>query len=177
MGRAFLLALSDSEGSVRCRLKGCDSFGMVAGSMPSDPDKRPPGGQPVSLALRVLAVDTDAAFLTAIKRVVESGRCRVDCAATAAEALAYLKRNRYDLVIADLQMPGLDATKLYARVEEQLLEGMRLLFLAAEPPTGKRQAFLDEHRLTCLAKPLHLRRFLDKLDDLLLLATQPPDEE
>jgi len=126
---------------------------------------------------RVLAVDADAAFLTAVKRVVESGRCRVDCAASAAEALGLLKRNDYDLVIADLAMPELPPLELFERLEEQLLEGMRLLFLAAEPPSAELQGFLDERRLACLAKPLHLRRFLDKLDDLLLLAAQPTDEE
>lgn len=127
-------------------------------------------------ALTVLAVDPDAAFLTAVKRVVETSRCRVDCASTAAEAAAFLGRNRYDLVIADLAMPELDPLALYARLEERLLEGMRLLFLAAEPPAAELQAFLEARRLTCLIKPLHLRRFLDKLDDLLLLATQPPEE-
>ena len=132
---------------------------------------------PAAPGQRVLAVDPDAAFLTAVKRVVESGRCRVDCAATAAEAAAFLQRNRYNLVIADLQMPGLAPAELFARLEDELSEGMRLLFLAAEPPSAGLQAFLDERRLACLVKPLHLRRFLDKLDDLLLLQTQAPDEE
>lgn len=127
--------------------------------------------------LRVLVVDADAAFLTAIKRVVESGRCRVDCAVRAAEAVAYLERNQYDLVIADLRMPELDALELYARVAERVREGLRLLFLAADPPAGDLQVFLEERRLTCLPKPVHLRRFLDKLDGLLLLAVQPPEEE
>lgn len=126
---------------------------------------------------RVLAVDADAVFLTAIKRVVESGRCRVDCAASAAEALDQLERNRYDLVIADLRMPELGATELFARVEARVRDGMRLLFLAAEPPSADLQAFLDEQRFACLAKPLHLRRFLDKLDDMLLLLAQPPEED
>lgn len=126
---------------------------------------------------RVLAVDPDTAFLTAVKRVVESGRCRVDCAASAAEALAFLKRNQYDLVIADLQMPGLAPADLFARLEEELNEGMRLLFLAAEAPSAELQSFLDARRLICLAKPLHLRRFLDKLDDYLLLPAQPPEED
>lgn len=145
--------------------------------MAPENDARKAGSRPAPPALRVLVVDTDGAFLTAIARVVESSRCRVDCAATAAEAVRYLKRNQYNLVIADLDMPGLRAEQLYARVEERLPEGLRLLFLAARPPRGPRQTFLEERRLTWLAKPLHLRRFLDKLDDLLLLATQPPEED
>ena len=144
---------------------------ILADTVPAKPKRSPTSAQ------RVLAVDADAAFLTAVKRVVESGRCRVDCAATAAEAAAFLKRNRYNLVIADAAMPGLAPADLFARLEDELGEGMRLLFLAAEPPSAALQAFLDERRLACLMKPLHLRRFLDKLDDLLLLQTQAPDEE
>ena len=144
---------------------------ILADTVPAKPKRSPTSAQ------RVLAVDADAAFLTAVKRVVESGRCRVDCAATAAEAAAFLKRNRYNLVIADAAMPGLAPADLFGRLEEELGGGMRLLFLAAEPPSTALQAFLDERRLACLMKPLHLRRFLDKLDDLLLLQTQAPDEE
>ena len=145
--------------------------------MPSDSSPRLGQAQRSSPALRVLAVDPDASFLTAVKRVVESGRCRVDCAATAAEAVAFLERHQYDLVIADLRMPELGATELYARVAAQVQDGMRLLFLAAEPPAAELRHFLEEQRFTCLPKPLHLRRFLDKLDDMLLLALQPPEED
>ena len=151
---------------------------ILAGAVAKKPQPPAASGRPQSeRGQRVLAVDPDAAFLTAVKRVVESGRCRVDCAATAAEAAAFLQRNRYNLVIADAAMPGLAPADLFGRLEEELGGGMRLLFLAAEPPTAALQAFLDERRLACLVKPLHLRRFLDKLDDLLLLAAQPPDED
>lgn len=139
--------------------------------MPSQASPRPV--QP----LRVLAVDTDASFLNAVKRVVESGRCRVDCASTAAEAVALLHRHQYDLVIADLEMPELGARELFARAAKQVEDGTRLLFLAAEPPAADLRHFLEEQRFACLPKPLHLRRFLDKLDDMLLLAVQPPDED
>ena len=139
--------------------------------MPSNSQQRPPRGQ------CVLAIDPHPAFLTAVKRVVESGRCRVDCAATAAEAVAYLERNQYDLVIADLRMPELSATQLYACVAARVREGMQLLFLAAEPPAAELRALLDEQRFSCLPKPLHLRRFLDKLEEMLLLSLQPPEED
>lgn len=144
-------------------------FSILVPAMPSDSRS----GQPQ----RVLVIDADEAFLTAIKRVVESGRCWVDCAGTAAEALACLERHQYDLVIAEVRMPELGAAELYARVEGRVRGGMRLLFLAAEPPGGELQAFLDVQRFPCLPKPPHLRRFLDKLDDLLFLPLQPREED
>ncbi len=126
---------------------------------------------------RVLAVDPDAGFLSALKQVIETSRCRVDGATTAAEALAALERNAYDLVISEVRMPGLEAAELCARAGKRVEEGTQLLFLAAEPLSEELRLFLEERRLACLPRPLHLRRFLDKLDDLLLLAAQLPEEE
>jgi DNA-binding response OmpR family regulator len=138
--------------------------------MPFDPLSRRP-------AMRVLAIDPDAAFLTAVQRVVESSRCRVDCVSNAAEVGYFLERYEYDLVIADAQMPGLPARDLFARLEKKVQDGLHLLLLASEPPDAALQALLDQHRLTCLPKPLHLRRFLDKIEDLLLLAAHPEEQD
>lgn len=124
---------------------------------------------------RVLAIDTDTEFLSAVKKVVETGRCRVECVGNAAEALARLEHDAYDLVICDAHLPELEPVELYARVAERLPEGLQLLFLSSQPLSEPERLFFEERRLTCLEKPLHLRRFLDKLDDLLLLAAQPPE--
>ncbi|MFQ5926641.1 MAG: response regulator [Terriglobia bacterium] len=116
---------------------------------------------------RVLAIDTDGAFLTAVQRMVESGSCRVDLARTAEEARAYIARHQYDLVISDLAMPEIDAAELCECLKERLREGTRLLFLASRPPVAAMRAFLEARHLVYLEKPVHLRRFLDKLDDVL----------
>ena len=126
---------------------------------------------------RVLAIDTDTEFLSALKKVVETGRCRVELVSHAAEALARLEHDAYDLVICDAHMPELEPVELLARVAERLPEGLQLLFLSSRPLSERERLFFEEHRLACLEKPLHLRRFLDKLDDLLLLAAQPPEED
>lgn len=116
---------------------------------------------------RVLAIDTDGAFLDAVRRMVESGSCRVDLAHTAEEAHAFIARHHYDLVISDLALPGLSPAALYERLEEAVLGGTRLLFLAAAPPAAALRAFLEARHLAYLDKPVHLRRFLDKLEDML----------
>lgn len=136
-------------------------------------DDRAPAIAPTK---RVLAIDTDGAFLTAVRQIVESRRCRVDLARTPTEARAYLARHHYDLVVSDLEMPELDAAELYAHLQEALLEGTRLLFLAAAPPSAEMRAFLEARHLAYLNKPIHLRRFLDKLDDLLLGSEEEAEE-
>lgn len=76
---------------------------------------------------RVLAIDTDATFLTAVRRMVESQSCLVDCARSAAEAQAYIARHHYDLVLSDLALPEMDAVALCERLAEAVIEGTRIL--------------------------------------------------
>jgi len=126
---------------------------------------------------RVLAIDTDAAFLTAVRRVVESQSCLVDCARSAAEAQAYIACHHYDLVLSDLAVPEMDAATLCERLAQAVIAGTRILFLASEPPSAETRAYLEERHLSYLDKPVHLRRFLDKLDDLLLGGYEEAAEE
>jgi len=125
---------------------------------------------------RVLAIDTDTAFLTAVRRMVESRSCVVDCARTAAQAQAYIARHHYNLVLADLALPEMDAATLCERLAEAVVKGTRILFLAAEPPSAETRAYLEKNHLSYLDKPVHLRRFLDKLDDLLLGSYEETEE-
>ena len=96
-------------------------------------------------AKRVLAIDTDRAFLTAVRRVVESGSCRVDLAHSAAEARGCIRRHHYDLIVSDLSMPELDAVALFARLGKAMLKGTRLLFVSSTRPSQEMRSFLEEH--------------------------------
>ncbi len=125
-------------------------------------------------AKRVLAIDTDRAFLTAVRRVVESGSCRVDLAHNAAEARGCIRRHHYHLVISELCMPQLDGVALFARLGKAMRKGTRLLFVSSTRPSPEMRSFLEERHLSYLDKPVHLRRFLDKLDDLLREEEEEP---
>ena len=117
---------------------------------------------------RVLAIDTDPATLSSVKGILESEDHIVDATTTAAEAQAALGTQLYDLVIADINMPGLSGQALYEACEARAAgSGARIIYLAAEAVSAEQQAFLDRAKRPCLVKPIHLRRFLDKVEDVL----------
>ena len=58
---------------------------------------------------RVLVVDDNPAARLTLQTVLEAGGYRVDAAATAAEAVAKLEGDEYELVLSDMQMESPEA--------------------------------------------------------------------
>lgn len=61
---------------------------------------------------RLLVIDDEPFVREALKRVLGSDSVTVDAANDAAAALAELRLRRYDLVIVDVIMPGMDGVAL-----------------------------------------------------------------
>jgi DNA-binding NtrC family response regulator len=66
----------------------------------------------------VLLVDDDAVFRTALKRHLEGEIYQVTTACDAEEGLQHLSEDRFDLVLTDLKMPGLDGLEFLRRARE-----------------------------------------------------------
>jgi CheY-like chemotaxis protein/glycine cleavage system H lipoate-binding protein len=67
----------------------------------------------------ILVVDDEAVVLGAVAKALKRLNCTIDSVQSAEEALKRLKAAPYDLVIADLMMPGLDGLELMQRLREQ----------------------------------------------------------
>jgi signal transduction histidine kinase/CheY-like chemotaxis protein len=76
-----------------------------------------PPPEPARLGGRVLVVDDNSVNRRILARQVElAGASMTDTAAGGEEALELMRRGRYDLVLADLQMPGMDGFELASRI-------------------------------------------------------------
>lgn len=86
---------------------------------------------PVSDALRLLIVEDHAIVREGLGRILESGGRGWTAleAASGFEALAALQRERVDVLITDLSMPGMSGLDLIRRVREQF-PGVRILVLS-----------------------------------------------
>ena len=103
---------------------------------------------------QILFVDDETAFLDTIRALFtgwSEGRWRIECAASADQALEILKTRTFDLVVVDVNMPVLDG--------EQLLR-----ILARRYPDLKKAAITGfataERRAACLANGAEL--FIEK---------------
>ncbi|WP_437283244.1 PAS domain S-box protein [Sorangium sp. So ce375] len=104
--------------TVRLPLAGVSQEARGAAERPSAPSAEaladPPGA---SLAgVRVLVVDDQPDAREVAQRVLEECEATVTTAGSAAEALAILERERLDVLVSDLGMPGEDGFQLIRRV-------------------------------------------------------------
>jgi two-component system, cell cycle response regulator CpdR len=111
---------------------------------------------------RILITEDDDSVRQTIKLLLEVDHYAVSEARTGAEALDLLNRERFDLVITDLEMPGLKGNELAVRIKEQL-PSQPILMITAYP---EKLGDCDNPVNAVLAKPFRiqdLRKAMAKL--------------
>jgi HD-like signal output (HDOD) protein len=102
---------------------------------------------------RILFVDDEPQILEGLRDALRGRRreWRVTVAGSGDAALAELARERHDVVISDLQMPGMDGGTLLAQVRDLQPDTVRILLSAHAAVEAVARAAPAAHRL--LAKP------------------------
>ena len=122
---------------------------------------------------RVLVVDDEVAIVDAIAEFLDLQNIFADKANDGNEALKLLGRNRYDAIISDIRMPGLDGPQLYERASAlQPAYKERFLFMSGDLVRENTQTFVASQSCACLSKPFplqvlfqHLKPHLDHFSD------------
>lgn len=100
--------------------------------------QRPPAAAPAPL---VLVVDDSLTTRMLEQSILESAGYRVDLAVSAEQALAAAQRQRYDLFLVDVEMPGMDGFGFIerTRADPQLREVPAILLSSRDAPEDKRR--------------------------------------
>ncbi len=114
---------------------------------------------------RVLIVDDELLLLRAVKNYLKS-RAEVVLAEGGEQALAELARDpRFDLVLCDLNMPGVDGPSVYEVVKGSHPELLgRFVFLTGGALTARAREFLDHVRPRLVHKPVGADALLSLLN-------------
>jgi CheY-like chemotaxis protein len=116
----------------------------------------------------ILVVDIDTAVRQSVIDVLSLEGHEVDGAGDAETALLLLDQRRYDLVIADLRMPGLDGPRLLVALEERFGDALpRLVFMTSMTFDPQYGGFLADLRAGVLMKPLKPGRVLELVGRML----------
>ncbi len=117
----------------------------------------------------ILVVDDDADVATTIKKSLTKGGYQVTCAASSADALHSLRRERPDLVLLDVALPGMGGIDLCRRLRANpITANLRILFVTVsgdmQTKTDAFNAGADDY----LVKPFDLQELNLRVKALLL---------
>jgi CheY-like chemotaxis protein len=117
---------------------------------------------------RILVVDDEPAIATLLADVLTGDGHDVDVAPNGRIALERVRARAYDLILSDIEMPGLDGIALY---EELALVApalrRRILFVTGTVDRPRVASFLAETRVPVLEKPVPLAELRRRVRALL----------
>lgn len=119
------------------------------------------------MPIRILLVDDDEAFRSVTAIALESEGCLVQEAADGYAALEALQREHPDVIVCDLDMPGLDGRELCHRVRSNhRLADVRFILLSAlvEPDGTGIPPNIEAD--CCLSKQTHFTQLVTQIESL-----------
>lgn len=91
----------------------------------------------MSKTIRILAVDDEQEILQLIKRYLELEGYQVDTASDGLDGLTLFEKGKYDLVLADVMMPGMDGLSMVEKIREQDNQVLVLFLTAKDGDTDR----------------------------------------
>ncbi len=135
------------------------SLDVPAGDLPEDAAVT---GSPL-----ILVVDDDPSSQASLSLYLERLGCRHASAASGEEALEYLSENPADLVLADVQMPGMSGLEMTRRIRasDKAMAATPIVAVTAHAMKGDKEMFLAAGMDAYLAKPVDFSELTALLHD------------
>ncbi len=115
--------------------------------------------------LKILLAEDDLSNQLVAKRMLEKQGHTVTCVATGREALAVLDKDKFDLILMDVQMPEMDGTEATREIrKDERFRGLPIVALTAHAMAGDRERFLEAGMDDYLSKPVELEGLTHALD-------------
>jgi two-component system cell cycle response regulator CpdR len=115
---------------------------------------------------RILLAEDDDQMRAFLGRGLRRGGHAVDAVPDGETALARAQSADYDLLLADVVMPGIDGIELARRVAARQ-PGIKVMFITGFAAVALQEEGFGAHRPKVLAKPFHLRHLITEIEALL----------
>jgi len=120
-------------------------------------------------SLRVLLVEDNAVNQRLASRLIEKRGHTVELASNGHEALEAIGKQRFDLVVMDVEMPevdGVEATAAIRRREQETGAHLPILAMSAYAMTGDRERCLEAGMDGYVSKPIQAKELLAAIESL-----------
>jgi DNA-binding NtrC family response regulator len=118
---------------------------------------------------RILLIDQDDSVLEAVGAILREREHEVETAKTAADAMAALEKQEFDLVLADLDLSGTAGRNIlhdWIRARRPRL-AKRCIWMRAVAPIGRPPEEMARNRNYVLQKPFKAAELLAAVDEVL----------
>jgi two-component system NtrC family sensor kinase len=108
----------------------------------------------------ILVVDDEPWILELAAELLRADGHEVATARGGQEALELLGQRKYDVIVSDWKMPGLNGVRLYEHlVATDPATAKRMIFMTGDVVSDMFQKFLKQHSLWCISKPFSAAEF------------------
>src|SRR5262249_52566934 len=105
----------------------------------------------------ILVVDDETAIVEILHHALGQDGHRVDTAPNGTIARRKIEKERYDLIVCDMRMPGISGPELYDRVRDRDVGlAARMLFSTGDAVSAQTRDFPARTGNRCLSKPFDL---------------------
>lgn len=114
---------------------------------------------------RVLIVDDEANMRKTLSDILRDEGHAVSTAASGEEAVTACETERFDVVLMDVRMPGIDGVEAFRQIRRHQ-EGVRVILMSAYTMDDLKRSALDEGAIAYLAKPLDVDNVIKLISDV-----------
>jgi CheY-like chemotaxis protein len=114
----------------------------------------------------ILAVDNAIMFLNTLKKLLGNSSYDLHCETSGNDALNYLSQNRVDLLLLDIEMPGMDGYELAQRAKNNGCNAP-VIFITANSARKYVEKAIAVGAVGLLMKPLRQQPLLSKIKEFL----------
>ena len=119
---------------------------------------------------RILLAEDDEAMRTFLTRALEKGGHKVHAVGDGLEALPAIAQDRFDLLVADVVMPGMDGIELARRATREIAD-LKVIFITGFAAVAMRLSGSTQKNARVFSKPFHLRELVDEIEKVLRVPT------
>lgn len=109
--------------------------------------------------LSILIVDDHAGMRKTLQDILEDESYRVQIASSGAEAIEMCHQQRFDIILMDVRMPGLNGVEAFRRIKN-FSEGTRVIMMSAYSVDELKREALEEGAIAFLQKPVDVEKVL-----------------
>jgi len=124
--------------------------------------------------MRVLVIEDHRDIAENIKEYLEAKTYDIDIATSGEDALRRLANSRFDAIVLDLMLPGIDGLTLCRRLRAEFQSHVPILMLTAKDLVADKVAGFEAGADDYLVKPFALVELEARLKALLRRASAPP---